>query len=178
MITKIQAIQTDFDGHLFRSRIEARWAAFYKFLGIPYEYEKEGFYLNGKSYLPDFWLPDQDCWVEIKGAIPVEEEENKVRLLADYSRKKVFIFFGGIPNPHPEKNGSSAYFYMYPFFYDTDYFWYRCVYCKKLAINREGRSQRFSCRTKKCPIDGNRDGTFDQEIIEAYNHARKQRFGR
>lgn len=63
----IKAIETEWDGYRFRSRLEARWAVFLKSLGIVYEYEKEGFDLgDGIKYLPDFWLPKQEVWLEIK----------------------------------------------------------------------------------------------------------------
>ena len=39
----IKAIETEYDGHRFRSRIEARWAVFFNAIGLKYEYEIEGF---------------------------------------------------------------------------------------------------------------------------------------
>jgi hypothetical protein len=43
---------------------------FFKFLGVPFEYEKEGFqFPDGKRYLPDFWIPSLKLWVEIKGEL-------------------------------------------------------------------------------------------------------------
>jgi len=42
----LKPIETHFDGYRFRSRLEARWAVFFKTLGIEYEYEKEGFNLS------------------------------------------------------------------------------------------------------------------------------------
>jgi len=91
----LKAIETTHNGYLFRSRLEARWAIFFETLRVQYEYEKEGFDL-GKAgwYLPDFWLPAQQCWVEIKGAEPTEEELAKVRALARASCKPVWLFKG------------------------------------------------------------------------------------
>lgn len=96
---KYKAIETRFDGYRFRSRLEARWAVFFKTLGIPYEYEKEGYHLDGVQYLPDFWLPTLDSWVEIKGQAPTEEERHKARMLALYTKKPVFTFSGNITSP-------------------------------------------------------------------------------
>lgn len=63
----IKAIETVFDGYRFRSRLEARWAVFFKNAGIPYNYELEGFDLGGGvKYLPDFYLPNFDLHVEVK----------------------------------------------------------------------------------------------------------------
>ncbi len=64
----LKAIETRYNGYRFRSRLEARWAVFFDTLGVPYEYEKEGFDLEEAGwYLPDFWLPSLRWWVEIKG---------------------------------------------------------------------------------------------------------------
>lgn len=66
-MTDIKAIETVFDGHRFRSRLEARWAVFFKELELPYEYELEGFEVgDGVRYLPDFFLPGLDVHVEVK----------------------------------------------------------------------------------------------------------------
>jgi len=63
----IKPIETAYNGYLFRSRLEARWAVFFDELGIKYEYEPEGFDLGEHGwYLPDFWLPENNIWVEIK----------------------------------------------------------------------------------------------------------------
>jgi hypothetical protein len=65
----MKAIETRYNGHRFRSRLEARWAVFFDELGIEWEYEPEGFELqDGTRYLPDFYLPkfEGGCWVEIK----------------------------------------------------------------------------------------------------------------
>lgn len=60
-------IETYYDGYKFRSRLEARWAVFLNALDIRYEYEPEGFYLGDSiKYLPDFYLPEQDTFLEIK----------------------------------------------------------------------------------------------------------------
>ena len=54
---KIKAIQTEYRGYLFRSRLEARWAVFFDACGVEYEYEPEGYDLgSGLMYLPDFLL--------------------------------------------------------------------------------------------------------------------------
>lgn len=90
----LQPIETVYDGYRFRSRLEARWAVFFNTLGIRWEYEKEGYNLSGMRYLPDFWLPDQQCFVEIKGEEPTREEANKARLLALNLNKRVFLFYG------------------------------------------------------------------------------------
>lgn len=63
----IKPIETVYNGYRFRSRLEARWAVFFDRVGIPYEYESEGFeFKDGTKYLPDFYLPWFHAYVEIK----------------------------------------------------------------------------------------------------------------
>lgn len=67
----IKPIQTRAYGHHFRSRLEARWAVFFDNLGFRWEYEPEGFDIDGEAYLPDFrvWTPQgEPIWYEIKPA--------------------------------------------------------------------------------------------------------------
>jgi hypothetical protein len=49
-------IETTYHGARFRSRLEARWAVCFSSLGIPWEYEPEGYRLDKGPYLPDFRL--------------------------------------------------------------------------------------------------------------------------
>jgi len=65
----IAPIETRAYGRFFRSRLEARWAVFFTSLGLEWEYEPEGFNVNGLHYLPDFrvWTPQgEPIWYEIK----------------------------------------------------------------------------------------------------------------
>lgn len=62
-----RVIPTWYNGQKFRSRTEARWAVFFDRQGIEWEYEKEGYDLQGHWYLPDFWLPQVGVWAEVKG---------------------------------------------------------------------------------------------------------------
>lgn len=78
---EISALETEYNGYRFRSRLEARWAVFFDTLEIPYEYEPEGFDLKDFWYLPDFLL-GQCLWAEIKPKDPNEIEILKCELLA------------------------------------------------------------------------------------------------
>ncbi len=63
----IKPIETIYNGYRFRSRLEARWAVFFDTLGIKYEYEAEGYDLGKLGwYLPDFWMPEFECFAEVK----------------------------------------------------------------------------------------------------------------
>jgi hypothetical protein len=61
-----KAIETAYNGILFRSRTEARIALFLDLMGIEWSYEPEGFDVNGQWYLPDFYLPLYDAFWEVK----------------------------------------------------------------------------------------------------------------
>ena len=68
----IKAIETEYKGYKFRSRLEARWAVFFDALGIRYLYEDQGYEIgmfkeDKEWYLPDFWLPEHGTYVEVKG---------------------------------------------------------------------------------------------------------------
>lgn len=66
----LKAIETQYKGYRFRSRLEARWAVFFDALGLKWEYEPEGFDLgNNTWYLPDFRVTSPQglvAWYEVK----------------------------------------------------------------------------------------------------------------
>lgn len=73
----IKAIETNYDGYRFRSRLEARWAVFFNAIGLEYQYEIEGFEMDGVRYLPDFYIPSLNRWFEIKGTVLNTKEIKK-----------------------------------------------------------------------------------------------------
>jgi len=95
MGTTIKAIETHYAGCRFRSRVEARWAVLFDAMFIKWEYEKEGYELDGGiKYLPDFWLPELDMWIEVKGLQPTSEEAEKCRLLCKLTKSRVALVWG------------------------------------------------------------------------------------
>lgn len=93
-MAEVKAIETVFDGHRFRSRLEARWAVFFKHLGIPYEYELEGFEVGGGvRYLPDFYLPGQRVHVEVKPNTELmrADLEKMIRFAVDCDQQLLLI---------------------------------------------------------------------------------------
>lgn len=97
----IQAINTKFDGYLFRSRLEARWAVFFNDLSFKYEYEKEGFQLeDGTWYLPDFFLTELYTWVEVKPDKIIDEDRRRALLLSKGIGDGFFVVLvNGLPGP-------------------------------------------------------------------------------
>lgn len=81
----IKVIPTKYKGILFRSRTEARWAVFLDEMGYEWEYEKEGFELPSGRYLPDFYLPKLQTYLEVKGQDFTDREIQKcAELSVDY----------------------------------------------------------------------------------------------
>lgn len=75
--------KTEYNGYLFRSKLEAIWAVFFDQLKVKYIYEPEAFLCSdGSQYTPDFYLPDcclrqpdrKGVYLEIK---PLGWEEDK-----------------------------------------------------------------------------------------------------
>lgn len=60
--------------YVMRSILEARWATCLSALDIPWLYEPKLWSLPSGRYLPDLWLPEHGCWVEIKpDGIPIAD---------------------------------------------------------------------------------------------------------
>lgn len=183
---RIAPLETHYNGYRFRSRLEARWAVFYDALGVPYRYEPEGFETPDGPYLPDFWLPEQGCWVEIKAREPSGDEQRRMAHVAESTGHRGFIFFGNIPvivrrdrwrfveNEYDE----SA--YRIDEGWDVSYLWCECPRCGCVGIQFEGRADRLPCKAQKCPGDGarrDRGHNADSSRLEAaYVAARSARF--
>ena len=90
----MKAIQTEYKGYLFRSRLEARWAVFFDACGVRWEYEPEGYDLgDGIYYLPDFLLhgvdgrDGGDLYVEVKGNMTPADAEKILRFVEGGGRE-------------------------------------------------------------------------------------------
>ena len=74
----IRPKKTLYNDILFRSRLEARWAVFFDYLGIKHMYEPAWDEVDIRvgyiQYKPDFHLSDLDIWVEVK---PLRPEKMK-----------------------------------------------------------------------------------------------------
>lgn len=107
----MKAIQTEYKGYLFRSRLEARWAVFFDACGVRWEYEPEGYDLgDGIYYLPDFLLhgvdgrDGGDLYVEVKGNMTPADAEKILRFVEGGGRegkygkyKNATLVVGNIP---------------------------------------------------------------------------------
>lgn len=90
---RMQAIPTTYAGVRFRSRLEARWAAFFDLVGWEWEYEP----LDLNGYIPDFVLAfAKPLLVEVKplwypGASAHMDEQGKVRIFRNYDAIDPFL---------------------------------------------------------------------------------------
>lgn len=106
----VKAIPTEYHGARFRSRLEARWAVFFDELGIEWEYEAEGFELKFVGwYLPDFYLPKLDMFVEVKAHQGCDT--SKPAMLAGQQKRPIAIVYGP-PSFHPVHNKDRVLYYQ------------------------------------------------------------------
>lgn len=119
-------------------------------------------------YLPDFWMPQQNCFIEIKGAYPTLEEQCKAALLAQLSGKRTFIF-GPLPTiaTYGQIGSAEGEWDSLAFFPEgaggAGYLW-----CLDL-------SSGLYCIKKSPTFDRGYNSATD-ELVYAYNAARSARF--
>jgi hypothetical protein len=190
---------------LLRRFVEARWAFFFDTLGIRYRYEPKRFWLQPDlSYLPDFWLVDHRCFIEIKGEKP--EQREKMRLLAQKTHVNVYTFFGDVGVPGPARGAFVDYgddYYLeisaipnpirirYPLsspgllpagpfrlnaygHWGKDYGWCECQQCGMVALATTNPTIGFQCA---CPLPLLAPHTMNSpRMIAAYRAANQYRF--
>lgn len=88
----MRSIPQELDGILYRSRTEARWAHFFDIAKVPFEYEPEGFSLDGEWYVPDFKV--MDVYFEVKGKEPTPRERKLAKMLSQELKTPVVILVG------------------------------------------------------------------------------------
>jgi hypothetical protein len=175
----IAAIETRYAGCRFRSRLEARWAVFFDAMKIPWQYEEQGYLLDGKPYLPDFRLqfPERTVFAEVKNAEVDEHEGEHVDLCRALSRETGLgvLLLAGAPAYRlyhlfaPEQKPDS---FMAAFFHDwgamltvADGYWFQSVQVDEdtgvLKWAKDERGLRKS---------------FGQGLVDAVVAARSARF--
>jgi len=176
----MKAIETEYKGYRFRSRLEARWAVFFDACGVRWEYEPEGYMLdNGLSYLPDFLLHEVagraagDLYVEVKGKMTKTDAE-KI-----YAFGKPLLVLAGIPDGgsigaiewYCRKWGYDGFPEMKsgpcPFNFETidgDYF------VAHPGVNKQGRFELFG------DDGGYTENRNDAATLRAFDIARQARF--
>ena len=105
----MQPIETKYNGIVYRSRLEARWAMYFESLPCSFYYEPEGFNFGSVWYLPDFQVIFPVCkglegaweyYVEIKPTGGVSDEAiKKCELLCNNYGGNV-VLLEGFPAEH------------------------------------------------------------------------------
>ena len=195
-----RAIETVYHGVRFRSRLEARWATFYNALGVRWMYETEGFELPSGRYLPDFFMPDMNSWIEIKPIAPTRQERTRCAELANDTGKRVLLFYGPVEAQDPSDT-ESAECYFPGGGMDYHYMWCSCPCCGRFGVEFDGRGARVCipapnaglgrdpercvprwpgdrlCHRKETCACGDKSYTHDNVyIFAAYEMARTARF--
>lgn len=177
---QIKAIQTRYKGYHFRSRLEARWAVFFDTLEIKWEYEPEGYDLSEYGwYLPDFWLPKLEYFIEIKGVASTEEEQKKCQSLSNLY--DVFLFDTGLGveneiGSYADTLTPSGSWFSKGKWKDHDMKFLKCKKCGSIDITFDGwvhYSNKCSCYNDK---NRNKMGSFHPDILNAINKAKSARF--
>lgn len=101
----MKPIETKYNGYRFRSRLEARWAIFFDLVGIKYQYENEAFEIGKINYLPDFFLPEENYYIEIKPNDPPAEELEKI---VSFAWHKPILLLAGEPYATFDQYGAGA----------------------------------------------------------------------
>lgn len=107
----IRAIPTQYGGNRFKSKLEAMWAVFLDYAQVEYKYEPYTFEIGENHiYTPDFYLPKQDIFLEIKPNRELTHDElAKAKTLIEEKDYNVYIVF---LHGRPEL-GAASYYELY-----------------------------------------------------------------
>lgn len=89
---RIGAIETEYAGVRFRSRLEARWAVFFDALGLKWEHEPEAYTDGTTWYTPDFWLPELELFWEVKPN--ADYDRTKPKMLVEVTGSEIVVSTG------------------------------------------------------------------------------------
>lgn len=169
----MKSIETEFNGVIFRSRTEARWAAFMWALDVQYNYEPEGYDLGEDGfYLPDFYLPKIKAFLEIKPIIPVAGRTSPTESLARLSGLKVHTFCGPPLDPSSMIDAPESGSVDFPSGgHDFSYWFCICPHCRRAGIEFNGRADRIPCKCQKSPHGDKGYNDRDPKLLSAYAFA-------
>lgn len=165
---------TPLEGIQFRSRLEARWYLFFKFLGVDVQYEPKCFTIDGGvAYKPDFRVAAQlrfpiEWWFEVK---PFTGSDLTKPELFSYTLAKDIGVLTDLPRCDADDDlckftilsGSGG---------DSDYAFCECGHCGAFGFAWEGLADRIGCNCS----DECRPGFFSNRIVEAYAGALDAKF--
>lgn len=141
---KIKAKPMQWLGWQFESQTEAYAGMFLHKLGIPFMYEAEAYEVDGVSTRPDFWLPDQGAWLEIKGRDNFNDEQ--VRRLSAEHAETVFVATAPLwASQSHARRGRSIIRYDRGERVDDLYEFCRCARCLQWTLQYRGYQSRHDC---------------------------------
>ncbi len=138
-----QAVQTEYKGIVFRSKLEAKTAQILDIFGMPWKYEPQGYKLsNGMWYKPDFWLLNAHQFVECKGEMDEASIAKIIGLINDTTRSVVVL---GYDNAMLCVGGYDTPTGVATFFSDDDICIGQCTKCGGSYFYTEWGSYRCTC---------------------------------
>ena len=146
---------------VFRSSLEAEWAAFFDAHNISWKYEPQTFTDGITWYLPDFFLKDcilrsgtKGVWLEIKPAFKIngkrvfDDFRSKFELMGNlpFWERNFCVFFG-----HPIiefQSETHEGYQIYPY-YDNYMIFAKCPKCGTVKIEYDEGNYKFcpECKT-------------------------------
>jgi hypothetical protein len=156
----MQLVHTLYADHIFRTRLEARWAYLFDRLGIRWEYHPQGFALDdGRYYLPSFYL-------HFSGGVYAEVQSEN----SDFAKSELFakhrrvVLLAGAPRPvqyrllqpMPKLQGEEREVVEWPV----------CFHSKYLSGKNKHKNQFFY----------EPEGVEGEEFIEEFAAARRRSF--
>ena len=155
----------------FHSRLAAQWAMFYETLGVPYAYRARPVELPGGAYTPDFWLPNQQAWVEICATYPHAEDAARAQALVAATGQPVYFFCSEFRSPNSVWDDKIEGYKYDPSGAGQDYWWCECPVCGALGITYSGWSRELPCRCVwRVHIEYEKEYTYNSPRLEAaYN---------
>ena len=145
-----KAIPTYHNGIVFRSKNEARWALFFDFVHIEYNYEPRFFTVGRIQYRPDFYLPKYDKFAEVKSSVDGIQNSfmaQKLNCVIDYQATEIskgLLLLGAFPYDIRTINTRLKTKWL---------FWHEGVCCANAYIQQEGSSDDAEILFTKENID-------------------------
>jgi len=179
-----KAIQTQYRGNNYRSRLEARWAVFFHIAKIETIYEGEGYQTSYGRYLPDFYLPEMKLFIDVKGGgNPDPHVLQKLReCCKDDQRGAVLEQIPLVQNGTIDLDDQEVFKIYHNCAFpdggeDGLYLFCKCPCCGTNGFEFNGRSDRIECTCHNGGFDVQKDYNYEDPILlNAYKVAKSARF--
>lgn len=179
------SLETTVGGVTYRSRLEARWAIVFTMLGLRFQYEPTKLDIGlEKRYIPDFWLPTQGCFIEIKPGHPSAVEEDRAKRCAVVTKRTTYIFGCGVPAigrdgaPTFEDCTEPSVAHGYRYYPDGQYQTLGWMFgvkecCGRLAVCFTAHTDQIPC---ECPPDAGYNVGYLHTLQQAFVRGRLARW--